>query len=321
MNSQITGPISPDTLERQPSPAQAGLKQTLGCPPARYVVVSPVRNEAKHLALTIESMAAQTIRPARWIIVNDGSTDATGQIADAAAAAYPWIQTVHRADRGYRKAGGGVVDAFYDGYNLVAQEAWDYLAKLDGDLSFEANYFARCFAQFDAEPKLGIAGGTICSPANGLAEAESKADPRFHVRGATKIYRRECWLALGGLIRAPGWDTLDEVKANMLGWTTATLKGINILHHRPTGAAYGTWNDRIKSGLANYVAGYHPLFMVVKCLRRMAQKPYLVGGCGLLFGFIKGYACRVPQVEDRALIKYFRQQQINRLLARKSLWD
>lgn len=285
----------------------------------KYAIVSPVRNEEKHLPLTIESLRTQTIRPAMWIIVNDGSTDKTGQIAETAARENPWIKVIHRADRGFRKAGGGVIDAFYEGYRLIENESWDYLVKLDGDLSFKPDYFEKCFDEFEADPTLGIAGGTICSCVDGTEE--SKVDPTFHVRGATKIYSAKCWKAIGGLIHAPGWDTLDEVKANMLGMTTRTLYGIDAIHHRPTGAAYGQWNDMAKGGVANYIAGYHPLFMFIKCLRRLAEKPYLLGGTALWFGFIKGYVKRIPQVNDKDLIRYFRQQQINRLMGRKSLWS
>jgi biofilm PGA synthesis N-glycosyltransferase PgaC len=285
-----------------------------------YVVISPVRNEEQYLSFTIKSMVAQSIRPKWWIIVNDGSTDQTGQIAEEAARSNLWIKVVNRADRGFRKAGGGVVEAFYEGYRLVEKESCDYVVKLDGDLSFGPDYFEKCFGHFDKDQKLGIAGGTICAEMDGALQAESKNDPVFHVRGATKIYRQACWQKIGGLIHAPGWDTLDEVKANMLGFQTCTLAGINIRHHRPTGAAYGAWNDRVKAGLANYITGYHPLFMLLKSIKRMGEKPYLIGGCGLLFGFVKGYVNRVPQVEDKALIKYFRQQQMDRLLGRKSLW-
>jgi len=286
-----------------------------------YVIISPVRNEAKYLPLTVGSLARQTIRPRRWVIVDDGSTDDTGEIADEAAKQHDWIHAVHRADRGFRRAGGGVIEAFYSGYQVVENDAWDYVVKLDGDVSFEQDYFERCFAHFSADPRLGIGGGLICNLRNGVVEEESKVDPRFHVRGATKIYRAECWRAIGGLIRAPGWDTLDEVKANMLGWATRTLEDIPAIHHRPTGAAYGRWNDLTKNGLANYVAGYHPLFMFVKCIRRLVERPYLIGSAALWFGFLKGYVKRIPRVDDKALIRYFRQQQINRLLGRKSLWS
>jgi biofilm PGA synthesis N-glycosyltransferase PgaC len=285
-----------------------------------YVVVTPVRDEAEHISLTIDSVVAQTIRPTHWIIVNDGSTDATGRIADQAASSHAWITAVNRTDRGFRKAGGGVIDAFYEGYRHIENGSWEYVVKLDGDLSFAPDYFERCFEHFDNDHRLGIAGGTICGSIGGVIEVESKRDPKFHVRGATKIYRRKCWQEIGGLLRAPGWDTMDEVKANMLGWVTCTLSELSVLHHRATGAAYGTWNDRVKNGLACYITGYHPVFMLLKCIKRMAERPYLIGGCGLLFGFVKGYVKRVRQIEDKALVKYFQKQQMNHLLFRKSLW-
>lgn len=290
-------------------------------PEHHYVVISPVRNEAEHLPLTIRSVVAQTVQPARWILVDDGSTDSTGQVADGAAGQYPWIQSVHRGDRGFRQAGGGVIEAFYDGYARLQDQPWAFVVKLDGDLSFAPDYFQKCLERFEAEPKLGIGGGTVCKQVQGSLEIESKVDPKFHVRGATKIYRRPCWEAIGGLIRAPGWDTLDEVKANMLGWITLTFPDIKLVHHRPAGGAYGSWNNWVKNGHANYVAGYHPLFMIVKCIRRMAERPYGLAGCGLLWGFFRGYAKHLPQIDDRELIRYFRSQQINRMLGRKSLWD
>ena len=285
-----------------------------------YIIISPVRNEAQYLPATIASVVSQTIRPLLWIIVNDGSSDDTGKIADDAARSHDWIRVVHRPDRGFRKAGGGVVDAFYAGYELVEGEAWHFLVKLDGDLSFDAGYFEKSFQHFDNDPCLGIAGGTLYISVDDVLEVESKRDPKFHVRGATKIYRRKCWEDIGGLIRAPGWDTMDEVKANMLKFVSLTLSDVVAIHHRPTGAAYGTWNDRVKNGLACYITGYHPLFMLMKCLTRMAEKPYLIGGFALLFGFVKGYINRVRRIDDKALIRYFQRQQMNRLLFQKSLW-
>ncbi len=286
----------------------------------RYVVITPVRNEEKHLQLTINSMTAQRVRPQEWIIVDDGSQDGTGSIALAAAREQPWISVVQRPDRGFRQAGKGVIDAFYDGYRSIRDSSWQLVVKFDGDLSFADDYFEQCLRRFDADPRLGIAGGTICNEVNGILEVESKIDPVFHVRGATKIYRRECWEQIGGLIRTSGWDTVDEVKANMLGWTTRTFADLKLVHHRRAGEAYGRWSNLLKNGRANYVAGYHPLFMFLKCCRRMLVKPYVVGGCGLWFGYLGGYLKRVPQVADKEFIKYFRRQQMNRVLGKSSLW-
>jgi biofilm PGA synthesis N-glycosyltransferase PgaC len=285
-----------------------------------YAVISPVRNEQQYLPLTIESVVAQTVRPLCWVIVNDGSTDSTGSIADRAAEQHRWIKVLHRIDRGFRQAGGGVMESFFEGYRLIEGETWQFLVKLDGDLSFESSYFRECFARFASDPKLGIGGGTVCNTVNGAWCVESKVDPAFHVRGATKIYRRECWQEIGGLIRAPGWDTLDEIKANMLGWGTRTFPDIRLIHHRPAGQAYGKWSNWIKNGRANYMVGYHPVFMFLKCVRRMFERPYLIAACGLWVGFVGGYLRRVPQADEKQAIAYFRRQQINRLLGRRSLW-
>src|SRR5947209_852844 len=103
---------------------------------AVYIVISPVRNEEKYLAMTIESVRKQTIPPRIWMIVDDGSSDNTGAVAAAAAAECDWIQVVRRADRGYRKPGGGVVEAFYEGFKRLGPVDWQYLVKLDGDVSF-----------------------------------------------------------------------------------------------------------------------------------------------------------------------------------------
>jgi poly-beta-1,6-N-acetyl-D-glucosamine synthase len=285
-----------------------------------YVIVSPVRNEAAYIQDTIASVLRQTIQPLRWVIVNDGSTDRTGEIIEEAAARYSWIKTVHREDCGVRRAGGGVVEAFYAGFEHLGNERWQYLVKMDGDVTFEPDYFQRCFSRFAAEPRLGIGGGQISNLVSGVPRPESTVDPVFHVRGATKIYRRECWDDIGGLVQATGWDTIDELKANMLGWSSRTFSNIIIIHHRPAGDAYGTWPNWVKNGRANYAAGYHPVFMTLKCLSRLCKRPYGIAALGLWVGYCGGYLKQAWRVEDPAFVRYFQGQQFRRLLGRPSLW-
>jgi biofilm PGA synthesis N-glycosyltransferase PgaC len=283
-----------------------------------YVVITPVRDEAAHIEKTLQSMTDQTMLPAEWVIVNDGSTDDTGRIIDRYAGKYAWIKAIHRGNRGFRKSGGGVIEAFYEGYSALATSNWDFLVKFDGDLSFAPDYFEQCFKYFATEPTLGIGGGDVYHDMGGSLILEKT--PRFHIRGATKIYRKACWDALGGLIQAPGWDTLDEVKANMRGWKTYSFKDLKLIHHKYTGSADGTWGNWVKNGRANYISGYHPLFMMLKCLRRALRKPILIGATGLFYGFVSGYLKRLPQVDDRELISYLRRQQLNKLLMKESIW-
>jgi glycosyltransferase involved in cell wall biosynthesis len=285
---------------------------------AKYVVVTPVRDEEMFIGLTIECMLRQSLRPTEWVIVNDGSADSTGAVIDEYARQYPWIHAVHRANRGFRKAGGGVVEAFNDGYKSIACRDWDFIVKFDGDLSFGPQYFEKCFEHFELEPALGIGGGGIYHLINGQEHLE--ACPAFHVRGATKIYRRACWEGLGGLWPAPGWDTFDEVKANRLGWKTRSFNDLQLTHHRMTGTADGIWAGLVKNGRANYVCGYHPLFMLGKCIRRIVHRPYIVGSVALSWGFLTGYWKHVPQVDDPLTIAYLRRQQLGRLAGARTIW-
>ena len=283
-----------------------------------YLVITPVRDEEAYLRFTMNSMIAQTIRPTEWIIVNDGSTDKTGSIIDEYAQEYPWIRGIRRENRGFRKAGGGVVDAFNDGYRAATCKDWEFIVKLDGDLTLEPDYFEKCLGNFHADERLGVGGGVICNLVDGVKMIE--ACPAFHVRGATKIYRRECWDAIGGFWPAPGWDTMDEVKASMLGWTTRSFPELHLLHHRLTGSAEGIWKGLVKNGRANYICGYHPLFMLFKCFARLAQKPYVIGSFGLFWGFISGYLKGIPQVDDPQTIVYLRGEQMKRMIGKETIW-
>jgi len=284
----------------------------------QYVIISPVRDEEEHIQATIESVSSQTVRPTEWVIVNDGSTDRTGAIIDHSAAQLPYIRAIHRPDRGFRKSGGGVVDAFNEGYRSLRCNDWDFIVKLDGDLRFSSDYFQKCFEYFRKQPDLGIGGGEIYHDLR--HELKLEGNPRFHVRGATKIYRRACWDAIGGLWAGPGWDTIDEVKANMLGWKTRSFADLPLIHLRPTGAADGHLRDLMKHGLACYTCGYHPLFIFASCMYRVFRKPYLLGSFAIAWGFLKAYFTRRPRPHDERFTRYLRAQQLRRLCGLQTIW-
>jgi glycosyltransferase involved in cell wall biosynthesis len=286
----------------------------------RYVIITPVRNEANFVVRTITSVASQTLLPLQWVIVDDGSTDGTAEILEEAAAQYPWMTVVRRADRGFRKPGGGVVEAFYDGYAALTEESWDFIVKLDGDLSFDPDYFEKCLRRFAGEPRLGIGGGLIYVAREYGLKVDCADDPPFHVRGATRIYRRACWELVHPLVPAPGWDTIDEVKANLSGWRTGTFREISLIQHRETGGADGMWTTWFKNGLASYVTGYHPLFMLAKCVKYLWAKPRVVASAAMFAGFCSGYLKRQPHVADPSSIRYLRRQQMRYLALRPGIY-
>lgn len=284
----------------------------------RHVVITPVRDEEDYLPRTVESMIKQTVLPVQWVLVNDGSKDRTSEIAAEAAAKHSWITVVHRGDRGYRKWGAGIIEAFYAGYDALDCDDWQFMTKLDGDLSFEPTYFERLFERFGHEPKLGIGGGVLYHEESGCWVEETH--PKFHVRGGVKTFRRACWDELGGLWVGPGSDTADEVKANMLGWLSRSFSDIRLVHHRFTGASWGRWGSLVKDGKIDYVLGYHPLFVAAKTLRRLPNRPYVAGALVQLYGFLLAWRERMPQVDDARLIRYLRKQQMRRLLGQETIW-
>ena len=286
-------------------------------PTVRYCIITPSRDEERFIGGTIESVLRQTIRPVEWIIVDDGSTDATGVIIDQYAQKYSWIRTLHRENRGYRSTGGGV-EAFLDAYPLLQSRDWEYLVNLDGDLTFAPDYFGRCFEYFHKTPQLGIGGGAIYAKMGERLQLEKA--PSFHVRGATKIYRRECWEKLDGLLCGLGWDTVDEIKANQLGWITRTFPDLRLVHHRASGTVWGAWGNAVNDGEADYIVGYHPLFFCLKCARHVCNSPYVIRSLGIAYGFLRGIVRRTPQIGDRELRAYVRNQQLRRLMGVSSIW-
>jgi glycosyltransferase involved in cell wall biosynthesis len=286
--------------------------------PRRYIVVSPVKNEAAFIGRTLASMVRQTLRPTLWVCVDDGSTDETARLIEEYAARHRWIR-LHRLAVRPRRDYAGIIPAFYAGLRQADGTEFDFLVKLDGDLSFEGDYFERLLAKFEEDERLGIASG-VCFVPTGRGPRPER-HPRFFTRGVCKVYRRACWEQIGGLIPRPGWDTIDGLRANMLGWRTRSFPELALIHHRPTGTASGVLAGMKKDAQADYFAGYHPLYALLKGLRQMRRRPWVLAGAWFLVHFARCHLTRSPRIEDAPFVRYLRRQQINRLLGRRTIWQ
>jgi len=277
----------------------------------RYVVITPVKNEAAFIQGTLESMIRQSVLPLRWIIVDDASSDDTSSIVERYCSQHDWIRLVQRDDNGARERGGRVVKAFYDGYDTVRDEDFEVVVKLDGDLTFGPDYFELLLARLQTEPTLGITGGAVYERLNGSDWVLRSAID--HVRGPTKVYRRTCFDAIGGLAASLGWDGLDEWKARALGWKVEVVLQAPLMHYRVTGAATGSLRSRVELGYGAHFMGYHPLFMLTRSIRHMFKPPYLVGGCVMLGSYVAANLRGRARCEDAAVIRYVRREQLRQV--------
>ncbi len=284
--------------------------------PPRILIISPAKDEAEFIGRTIASMAAQVVRPALWVIVNDGSSDRTGELADAAAAAHPWIKVLHRPAGTPRRVGPGVVEAFYDGLALANLAEYDYVGKFDTDLEFGAEYFSTLMAKFAANPKLGTASGKPYLPMGDVLVPERTSD-EFSL-GAAKLFRRECFEAIGGFVREVMWDGIDCHRCRMLGWEAASYDEpkLRLIHLRMMGSSsHSIFHGRMRWGRGQYFMGTAPSYLLAITGYRMLERPWVLGGLCILGGYVQAAVQRRPRYEApgfRAHLRGWQRRQLAR---------
>ena len=277
-----------------------------------YAIVSPVRDEAECLPRTAAALIAQTHRPVQWVLVDDGSTDATPAIAQSLAAAHDWI-TVVQTEAAHRRArGAAVVRAFERGRSALRMRP-AITVKLDCDLFLPAHYFAWVCETFARDPRAGVVGGVMLVP--GRSGWRPDGAPH-HVGGPIKAYRTECLDDIGGLKASMGWDGIDEYAATARGWRVHVLTELSVLHYKPRGSKQPWYRARWEEGHGNAYMGYLPAFMLLRAGFRMAfERPPVVGGMVLGAGFVHARLTGAEQVDDDLAAAALRAEQRARIRA------
>lgn len=282
---------------------------------ARYVLITPARNEAAFIELTLKSMAAQMFKPLKWVIVSDGSTDGTDEIVKRYAVSNDWIELLRMPERKERNF-AGKVHAFNAGYTWVKNLDYDFIGSMDADLSFESDYFEFLLSKFEGQKSLGLVGTPF-------KENEIAYDYRFvsieHVSGACQLFRRQCFEAIGGYtpVRGGGIDLIAVVSARMKGWQTRTFPERILTHHRAMGSAkYNSVATRFKDGEKDYVLGGHPLWEIFRWMYQMCRRPLVIGGSALLAGYFWAFIRRKPKSVSPELQRFRRGEQMQRLKAK-----
>jgi glycosyltransferase involved in cell wall biosynthesis len=271
----------------------------------RFGLVTPVRDEEEFIGAMIESVVAQTTLPLKWIIVDDGSRDRSAEIIQSYAEQYGFIRFLQLPPREQRYFGGE--SAASVGLRELAAEDLDYIARFDADLVFPPDHFARIFKKCLANPRIGIAGGGLYIKQNGVFVLEKHSS--YHVRGAIKVYRRQCLEVIGGLGEGMGWDTLDEVTAWVNGWDTRSFEDVEAIHQRPTGQAIPS--DRLyhARGRAEFLTWSHPLFVFGKAVKIGFSEGSIMKPAFYLTGFLTGYIRGEERIHDPEIAKARRAQQ------------
>lgn len=285
-----------------------------------YAPITPARDEDENLHRLAACVLEQTVKPAVWIVVDDGSMDGTRAYAESLGQAHPWIRLVSSPGAlthvGSLEAGRGVgrdVVAFHAGVATLEMPP-DILLKLDADVSFAPDFFERLMHEFGRDPSLGIAGGECYE----LEHGEWRRQPvtGSHVRGATRAYRWACWEGVRPLEERLGWDGIDELKAEELGWRVASIQGLAFLHHRPVGKrdglALAKW---ARMGQAAHYMGYRFPYLVLRTLHRGLRDP---GAVGMLWGYLGAAARRESRYPDASLRNRLRERQTLRKLHLRS---
>jgi poly-beta-1,6-N-acetyl-D-glucosamine synthase len=283
--------------------------------PNAYVIISPCRNEAAYMRRTLDSVAAQTRRPALWVIVDDGSTDKTPAILADYAEKHDWIRVVAKPDRGHRAVGPGVIEAFYVGLETVSLSEFSFLCKLDLDLDLPPQYFETLLAHMAADPRIGTCSGKPYIRRGRRLVSERKSDDMSV--GMTKLWRRECFTAIGGLVREVMWDAIDCHKARMLGWRAVSWDEpkLRFEHLRPMGSSQlGIYAGRRRHGFGQYFMGTHPLYFCATVAFRAMEPPYILGGLAMLQGYLGAWLRGTRQLDDPALRAFIRAYQRRALL-------
>jgi glycosyltransferase involved in cell wall biosynthesis len=269
----------------------------------RFAAVTPARNEAENLERLARSMVAQTVQASRWVIVDDGSTDTTSRVAGALAAEHEWIRLVSIGGEAAPTRGGPIVRAFAAGLEAVG-ELPDVVVKLDADVSFEPDHFERLLEEFERDPALGIASSSCWEQRNGSWEKQRVA--RSHVRGAVRAYRRECLRAVLPLEERFGWDTVDELKAQLGGWQVRSIDDLAFYHHRETGERDGLRRSWQAHGDLAWYLGYRPSYLFLRTAFRACSDP---SALATVYGWARAGLRREPRYANPEVRSLLREQQ------------
>ena len=278
-----------------------------------YVLITPMRNEAQYIEATIKGVAAQSVKPAKWVIVDDGSDDRGAEIVSRYIGQLDFLALVRLQREGGRTFGSKAL-AFNAGVRSLGRMPYSFIGNLDADIVLEPDYFRNILGMFAADPKLGLSGGMVFTKGeNGYYSDDGTLDS---VGGAVQLFRRECFDAVGGYLPLPygGIDAAAEIMARMHGWSVRKSPSDRVWEQRRTGSAgAGPLTAAYRLGVRFHTLGYGNLFFLLRCAYRAGDKPFLLGSLGMLLGFVSARIRGIPVALPPEVVAYLRSEQRGKL--------
>ena len=284
----------------------------------KTIIITPFLNEEEVIGDLIKSVISQQLKPAKWVLVDDGSSDNSLQIIQELAKDQDWISVLqldHKTKK--RSIGAKIINAFNSGLETISIDDYDIIMKLDADLILPENYIKEIAQQFTNNPSIGLCGGVCGLVEQGEIKLERKTN-LDHVRGALKAYRKDCFKQIGGLVNRMGWDSVDEYKARYHKWEVKVLPNLMVAHLKETNIKTGHALASFKNGIMLYTIRFDIPLLMTNVLKRLLWKPYIIQGLAILWGYCYAFLNREEKIIDKKLGKFIRRYRYSKIVEKLS---
>jgi glycosyltransferase involved in cell wall biosynthesis len=277
-----------------------------------YILITPVKNEEKNLCDVFESVINQTMKPAIWLIVDDGSTDNSPTIIQNYVSKHVWIKTIHLPPRP-RDIVFHVSYVYKCGFDYIIKYCddnkieYNFISSLDADTVLEPEYFEKLLCKFETSEKLGIASGGLYHEIGGELKLSTKVEN--FPSGTGRVWSKKCFFDTDGFTLEPSADSISNIKATLRGWDTQRFNEIKMIEKRLTSSAEGLWKGYKHNGYMAYYLNKNPLLIFLGALQYTLRKPHYIG-IAFLWGYIVPFIKREDKIKDREIREYFWNHRI-----------
>jgi len=251
-----------------------------------------VRDSEKSISKVMRSVLDQTITPEEIIVVNDGSSDGTGEILESFQKEFSNIVTVYETQNKTRD-----YSRIPTLWNMCLKKDHDFHMIGAGDVSYEKTYAEKILAKFDSDSNLVIASGDF-EPSVGKSP-----------HGAGRFVKQSFFFKYYEKYpEIMGYESEILHRALIKGYDMKIFNNVKMEHHEKLGGKHNfiDWGQSMKA------LGYHPAYVMERCFLEFVKNNN-VGRKGAMNMFWKyitykpqdhGYFSQFPEDIRREISDY-----------------